>query len=223
MVYEDFTTYTEVDDDATLTVTTNKINSELTRMDALSYVIKDYTADHFGDAFEHKFKLSFTAVGVGSGLYLANACVCYTNQSVGTMAAMITNNDGFGVVDYTTIGNDYRIKVECWLEDTNDYYSIKPWSLPEVHYIKTTRSTTTLTTRIYSDSSFSILEDTITINIDSGKKQYLIGWGSRYSTTSGHKDHTRTVDLEILDLQEAVAVSHKIPNYFNSDFVPCEA
>lgn len=52
MGYEDFTTYTEVDEDSDITVTPSKCDVDTLRRDALSYVRDDNGAAHFGD-IEH--------------------------------------------------------------------------------------------------------------------------------------------------------------------------
>lgn len=64
MGYEDFTTFTEVDDDSKLTRTATRITWAIYERDDNGYFYKDYGAGHFGD-FEHWFDLDLSAVEAG--------------------------------------------------------------------------------------------------------------------------------------------------------------
>jgi len=77
MAIEDFTTYTEVDEAADITVAAAKIDFSTITQTVSSYVYKDMGVGHFSGDFEHRFTFKITA-DVGSYPYvelymLANA------------------------------------------------------------------------------------------------------------------------------------------------------
>jgi len=87
--YEDFTTYTEVDEDNDITVYTNEIDVDTMRRDAVSYVHKDFGASHFGD-FEIQFEATCSAAsGIGASVNFFGL----TNSSF-THEDAVQNNEG---------------------------------------------------------------------------------------------------------------------------------
>ena len=93
---EDFTTYTEVDENADITVTSTKADVSTMRRDALSYVVSDKGAGHF-TTFEHDFTMWWN---VGSTYHEVIIQWAVTNQSAPTETSMYGASDGIYILVY---------------------------------------------------------------------------------------------------------------------------
>lgn len=78
-VFEDFTTYTEVDEDGDVTVTAPRIDWVSMRRDAETYVWKDFGVDYFGDLLI-KYEVNVTDLEAGDATSASIATtICFSN------------------------------------------------------------------------------------------------------------------------------------------------
>ena len=191
--FEDFTTYTEVDPNSDITVTSSKLDVDTMRRDALSYVRKDKGSGHFED-FEHLVTIPLTSVSadhMGLGHWvIANSSDTHVQRD--------DNNDGLSITSYRWPTATYRIFLKDHTNDGEDFYVT---SINTTYYLTIERSSTTCTCKIYSDVSRETLLDTLTITCGTGTYQYIYGISSRENPSSGSR--TATGYTENLDLQEA--------------------
>ena len=171
MAVEDFTTYTEIDEDGDLTVTATKIDVSTMRRDALSYVRVDKGAGTIGEFFHY--------ITVHVGTYNTNASCgvwAVSADPSNTIEQMSDNDDGicvelrgtqFFVTDYTNNNFDSYIH-----NSTNTTY-----------YLTVRRYNAGVMVRFYSDSDRDTLLDTLHINSGVNTYQYLYGLVSREGST----------------------------------------
>lgn len=193
MAYEDYTTYTEVDN-ANNDITVNGANSvtgnTLTRTDT-AYLYDDKGAAFFDD-FEHYHDCkpisstvhsSYAACWgisdtIGDVADWANGiCVFVWRTGVTVPQFMLYERGGAGVIDQS-------INVS--------------WNTR--YYLITDRNDTVLTTKIYSDAAHTVLVDTMTGACDTTAYRYIFGIAS-YDTSSA--PYSITMDCYNLDIQEA--------------------
>jgi len=195
MVYEDFTTYTEVDSAGDLTVTANNVDIDTMREDAVSYVFKDQGANHFGD-FEHLIQGTYTTSQVSGRFGIESL----SNNLPLTQQKMIDMSEGLYATFFRSSagGNPYQIFLKDYNTadvDTMDLGAAPPYT----RYMTFKRTGTTATLKIYTDAARTVLEDTLTITCVNDLYRYNGVAASR--GTAGQTDHA-TGDIDNLDLQE---------------------
>jgi len=196
MATEDLTTYTEVDPESDLTVTSSKVDIDTMDFDYDAYVRADKGANHFGD-FEHLVTSEFTAY---SALW-TTSCFWALGDGVGDVSYtdMNTVNKGlFARMRWTGSAVEARLK-DC-TNDNTDVWAGASTATP--YYMTIERSGTTLTCKIYSDASRTTLEDTLSITCGTDLYRYIFATMAGGSST-GSREYTGYV--EDLDLQEAAA------------------
>lgn len=171
---QDLTTYTEVDSAGDLTVTSTKVDFDTMQVVADAYLYKDFGAGYFGD-FDIDFEAEITASATGSIAVLIGI-----GNTAGSRADWESANDGMFLYALNNAGN-----IELWLKCSNtdnlDSYTPAAGSTMALRYFSFKRSGTTLTLEIYSDSSRTVLVDTLTVTSESGTKRYLHAVASRDS------------------------------------------
>lgn len=163
MAYEDFTTYTEVDTESKVTVNQNSILSIATLSSNDSYVYKDFGAGHFTQNLHHRFKTKAF------------------NQSIqGYRDVWIISNEignENGLSNFLIITWQYPpitlVVAEVVSDSTQDSDSTTLVSINTYYYIDVLREDSSLTIKVYSDSDFSVLVDTLTITIANTAYRYL--------------------------------------------------
>jgi len=203
---EDFTTYTEVDEDGDITVTATKCDVDTMRRDALSYVRKDKGAGHFTD-FEHLVTCRCTAGDNG-----ANCGIWALSNGSNTVAQMITNTEGLSCVFY----HGAAAALALILVDRNSGNSDTSIALVEgtIYYLTIERNDTTLTCKIYDDSDRTNLIDTLSVVCTTLAYRYAFGIISRED--SGTPTPTLTFYSEDLYLQEGGEGAEEWSNSLNS-------
>jgi len=193
---EDFTTYTEQDEGADLTVTSTRVTgtSMETNGDKF-YVQKDFGASHFTD-FSHLLTVTQTADSTDSlwGVWaMGNVSGDLEDLNVnGTgLQLFYLDNDQLGIYDISTDSYD---------ESTG-------LSNSTVYYLTISRSGTTFTCQIYSNSGRTTLVDTISITSVSTAFRYLkvvagLDIAGVGKTASGY--------VENLDVQEAAGSARRV-------------
>jgi len=197
MALEDFETYTEVDDQVVVTVATNTISwVALSNDDGTDpvYVYSDKGASHFGN-FEHLFSFD-TSNPSANTVYAVPWAV---GSAVGQWAGM---NDSLLLYDARQISSSklYLREFEGGVAGDYDLYAGSSIRF----YCTTERDGTTLTCKIYSDSSRTTLLDTLTITCHAVACRYV------YPISNVPADNNRVLDGHTydLDLQEGGEETH---------------
>lgn len=162
---EDFTTWSETDESGTVTVTSSTVTVTNQEMNDLSYVRYDFGAGNVGD-FTFTFKCQTSIAGSGRGM----SYVVVGNSGDVSRDDLETNTSGiaFQYNRWWTNGrwqiHDYTNTNEAYYEDT---YGADRW-------VEFTRSGTTCTAKIYSDSGMTTqLGSDLSITCGSDTYQYV--------------------------------------------------
>lgn len=193
MTYEDFETFTVVDEGADITVdSATKITVDSMIKNVDSYVYKDYGSEHFGD-FEHLLKFHDTSVaGTSDGLAYMYVLSNGANHTIADVAAA---NEGIGIY----IANAYAVlTLRCWETDDADTVNLDNQT---DYWLTISRSGTTVALDVYTDATRETLFDSISITSTTTTFRNLGVVGSREAIGTEHNSFT----VEDLDLQEVVA------------------
>jgi hypothetical protein len=196
MAVENFTTYTEVDEDSDITVTATSISADTIRRDATSYVKFVYPTDTFGN-FVHKFDFNFSAASADTAL----CQVWMLSNSSNTLQEAVTNNDGIGAFVYRNTSGSYRFYLQEYVTDVQDFTD---WgSPPGARYVTIQRNGAVLTAMIFTDGARTVLEDVVQITCPTTAYAWVFGLSSRDAAPTDTP--TVTVSVSNLDLQFAGA------------------
>jgi hypothetical protein len=193
-MYEDFTTFTEVDIAADrIQKTANHIDHRAER-DETTYLYKDYGAAHFGD-FEHKIKakmVSGDAGGQSAAWMLANDLGNYKALSDGSKTYIYlrlqhnATDDQVSLIEVNS-GTSYK-------DHNVDGFGLGDWI-----YAKLVKSGTSLTCYLYSDSGYSTLVDTLSLTLHADHSfRYLYGCNTYNDASNFHI----ITDVENFDIGE---------------------
>jgi hypothetical protein len=184
---EDFTTYTEVDPNSKISVTSSKVEFDDLSTGTTAYVRKSFGAEHFGD-FEHLLEFGKPDSPVGkyhSGLYWAVADDYPTKQS------MYDNDNGILIYTWAQGDNLWFIDAE---NSTSDGSNI---TRQITYYLTVERSGTTAICKIYTDSERTNLHDTLSVTCTTTKYEYVYA-----PANYGHDSYSIYGYVANLDLQE---------------------
>lgn len=192
MALEDFTTYTEVDGQACLTVIAAKITAlQIRNSNTDSYVYKDKGAAHFGN-FEHLHSgENYDSGTTDNGAY----CLVWgISDTVNDFA-----NWANGIFLYYSLDPGIN---KHWLREreANAWGDLDGYAGTRFtrYWYTTKRAGTTLTCKIYTDAARTVLVDTLTIT--------CINTTLRYMYAISSLANTDTDDMNVysydLDLQE---------------------
>ncbi len=198
---EDFTTYTETDSDGDLTVTASKIDIDTMLGNAVSHVVKDKGAGHFGD-FEHLEKVVITSVTNSSA---RRTHIYHSLSNIGnpTWGNLDTADEGLCVYCYIWVGWP-RVVIRDFFDNAEDIYS-GAGECPQTYYLTIERNGTTATCKVYSDADRTNLLDTVTITCQTTTYQYISALGSG----GYYENESVTGSNEALDLQETGGETEK--------------
>ena len=194
MGYENFSTYTEVDEGDDITVTSSKVQWVNMNRNVTSYVYKDFGAGHFGD-LTHDITVQFNSSnniahflwwGLGnkiddlSGFWSTGgveSLMCSGYQNSGTYVFYARSGSGFGTDN-------------CNISANTPYYCT------------VTRAGTTMTVEIYTDAEKTSLFDTLSITCTATTLRYLYACMSNDSALAGGNAYGFSQNF---DLQEGGA------------------
>ena len=194
MSTENFSTYTEVDTNNKLTVTTSKATAADADRDEYVYLYKDMTTDHF-DALDVDFELFIEASSVEDGL----AGVAITN-TIGSIPQFENPDVTVYIVDVASFARILLVRGALIANDQSINLSFDT-----VYYCTLTRAAgnTTCNCLIYSDSGKTDLLDTLGVtDYGSVKWRYVYGF---VNYNSGHSGLNFDGYTQNLDLNEVVA------------------
>jgi len=192
---EDFTTYTEVDPNAHISVTASAITGSDILRNEDAYVYDDKGASHFGNfEFLVTSHTDFSGTDQYSEVWFA---------VVGDEVDGAYNiNYGLGMSWRRNSGPNYltlRLSEQDNRSETHDNYTNRSYDTD--YYITVSRSGTTAVALVYSDAARTVLIDTLTITCLTTACQYIYGVQAYDSNTS----YGWFGEVSDLDLQEAVA------------------
>ena len=186
---EDFTTFTEVDENGDIAITANKIDVLDMNTDAISYVWKDYGVDHFTGTWEHLLKVVWTAAD-----QYALCGVWGVHASYGTYQDL-KSFEGIGIYLYRP--GTYNISIRDYGNNTTDTYSAGGYG---TWYLKFARDGANLVScYIYSDEARTNLLDTLS---DTLAGDFRYGCAATSRDNPGYY-YEISCSVEDLDLQEA--------------------
>ena len=205
MANEDFTTYSEVDEDEDLTVIASKITCSTMRRDALSYVRDSKGVGHFGD-FIHNVKVVWTYVSGSGGI--AGFWGLSNNQN--TWQQMTDADVGLIASVFQYLTAKYHYLRDCF-DDASDFTTLIGY---DTLWITVERDGATLTAKLYSDDWGGTLVDTLTLTCQTTTYEHIFGILSQ-ETDDADAAETISLDVEELDLQEVVGWTGKIMGVTN--------
>jgi hypothetical protein len=191
MAVEDFTTYTLVNGNGKLSVTSTRATAATwdTRQD-LGYAQFDKTTSHFSGDFSHLVTIDATSIDATNGIVcawiLSNATGDLHTQQAGSLSFLAVFFQGTTLI--LRDGNVGTLTSDTWGAATNTIY-----------YLTIARVGTTTTCKVYSDSGRTTLTHTLSITPSAATAfQYV-------AVAAGYNDSNNGLFsgyVENLDLQE---------------------
>lgn len=191
---EDFTTWTEVDVDGRITVTSSSIN--MTTISTLenkgAWVYRDMGAAHYGDTFSDPMTFEFAIHNTPAN----------NDPFIEVWGLANVTNPGkytspFAAVAVTEVS---RVYLYCWDDEKEykDYTSSGFVSVNTTYYCTINRASNLFTLKIYSDSKRTTLLDTLTCDDGSSSYRYVFGFAP-YNTTAGRLITATVSNLDIAE------------------------
>jgi hypothetical protein len=175
---ENYTTYTEIDEDGDITVTDYTITFDTMRRDAISRVQFDYGANFF-DEFQHELDVNMTDIEAGDASDRSSPMVWAVANSLGPWVGDVQNSDSIAVwINQVGATDDqYQFHI-TWFEAgaLQDQVIGIVRNVNEEVYLVMNRTDDDFFLAVYSDSSRSTLNETLTIlNVANTQFRYLYG------------------------------------------------
>lgn len=198
LTVEDFTTYTEVDQNSHLSKTAYHVDFKAYYNEDC-YLYKDKGANHFGSVWEHK--IDVTAIDrSGNSLALceglANAIDDYKHAG----------NEVGVYIYYSNGAASYRIYLFEYYSST-EYVQAYSISAGTSYYLTIKKDGTALTCKIYSDSARTNLLTTLSLTLHADLSYQYV-----YAAQSSNTGSAYWLDVDIgnLDLQEGGAIVKEV-------------
>jgi hypothetical protein len=192
VVIEDFSTYTEVDPNNKLSVTSSTVSATWINEGDTAYVRDSKGAGHFKD-FAHLFEAYMNDQGAGYFYF----CPWAISNGSSTWSAMGTADEGIAVYNQSFNSVYCRWACQDFTNDNSDYGNLQ--TLDTLYYAKVERNGTTFTVAIYSDSGRTSLVDTLTITCaaaSSASYEYVHGWANAGSGADVNSAYSQNLDLQ---------------------------
>jgi len=201
MGYEDFTTYTEVDPNNKITITSTKVSWASYNNAEEAYVYKDYGVDHFDGDFTHQFICQYanvTGEPIIARWLLANAIDDYWDL-------FDANEDS---MDFISVTGEWQLEI---MESGSQSYDHESFgSSPGTDYYVTidrdddggANGTGQLTAEIRTGSHTGTLQETLTVDSGAGEQndfRYLYSANTANWADSGSYEdgYTQNLDLAV--------------------------
>jgi len=200
MATEDFTTYTEDDTPARLTVTTSKVAASGLDGDEDCQVYSDKTAGHFGTTFEHLVTVTpQSETGAGD----PHHAVWAVSNTLSNRSVWQASLEQALFCGFRQDSDEIRF-MECEAGTTDIYDYLSDFNGITFYLTAERTGDTTATLKIYSDAARTTLLDTLLQNVPSGRSYRYI-WGFNSNNAAAATGQIAAIDVENLDLQEAAA------------------
>jgi len=190
---QDLTGYTEIDAGGTISSTANLFTNAVTTMVHETYSYKDFTAGYFDGDFEHQFKINVTAASAGVQMFpwlIANL----VDDAKGIDDA---NGDFLGIwIGF--VGAGYAFVAEECDGGTLTIDVSSELALATDYWVTVTRDESvgtygTLYCYIYSDACRSTLVDTLTVTLNTSKKDFRYLYAFSAYKDGGAEDSSWTM------------------------------
>jgi hypothetical protein len=200
---EDFTTYTEVDGGADTAYTTTAGSVQFTvPRDETSYIYKDFGTDYFNGDFEHRVKVNINGGGIAYVWGLANSLNDFKtiiDASEDYLAVMFNSGNQLAGI-FESDGGSSESDTFTYADSTDYYLKIKR--------DESVGTYGTLYCYVYSDAAYSVLVDTLSIEL--GEKE---DFRYMYVLSSHNNSNATELSGTISNLQLDTA------NYFDGNLV----
>ena len=201
MVYEDFTTYTEVDPNSHLSKTTNHVDHKGYRNEDC-YLYKDYGTGHFVTV---NHKIDAKAVSAGSKDYSMSAFWMLSYDTVDDVCGLQTGSKSCFGARLVTDTSGTKVYFQLFETYGGSWYTsaVLEVSFNTQYYCTITKSGTTLTLHVYTDSArtqeVSGSPKTLTLHANYNCQYLFAGNVYNYGVDT---DNWIDVDIDNLDLQK---------------------
>jgi hypothetical protein len=200
---EDFTTYTEVDGGADTAYTTTADSVQFTvPRDETSYIYKDFGTDYFSGDFEHRVKVNINGGGIAYVWGLANSLNDFKtiiDASEDYLAVMFNSGNQLAGI-FESDGGSSESDTFTYADSTDYYLKIKR--------DESVGTYGTLYCYVYSDAAYSVLVDTLSIELSEKEDFRYI-----YVLSSHNNSNATELSGTISNLQLDTA------NYFDGNLV----
>jgi len=201
MANEDFTTYTEVDENNDITVTSSTVSwTSLSRGDN-SYVYKDHGVDHFDGDFTHQFEMLIENADVT----VPRQVMWMIANAINNEEALISASEDLQNIFYYDNTNLYLRVVEGGASASTDIFAAFVEGTP--YFVTVSRdddgganNTGQLVAVIRTGSHTGTIQDTLTVDCSAGEQndfRYLYACAT-YDTGHNNRDcdgYTQDMDL----------------------------
>jgi len=218
---EDFTGYTEVDPDGTVTVAADTITFTDFDRNATAYVYKDFGAGYFSGDFVHQMKLI-----VSDFDYTSRAAVHMLANTVDELFGIqMGSGDAIGV--YVDGPNDTKYDLVLFEIDGGTLYTSTYENLGKLvdfHLVierdESVGSYGRVTCHVYADETHTWLLETLTLDLHSSKKDFRYLYGLCAYDTGSSAELSGTVEDLLLDT-DGVHQNTEHVTYASDDYLTC--
>jgi len=197
---EDFTEFTEVDSDGDITITASKMDVDTMSKGADSYTYKSHGASHFGD-FDHLLDV-YTGNEGTEGYGNRAGCWAVVDNPGNYSDAKYTHHEGI----YVWVVHPDASRIFTLIDYSNNEDDSGGISVNTKYYLTISRSNTTATCLIYTDSGRTNLHDTLSITCGTTAYEYVQGVCSQDQGSANEASYY----IENLDLQEGGPTTYEI-------------
>jgi len=185
--YEDFTTYTEVDAAARLTVDTNAITCTHFTRDDYGLVYRDYGIDHFGPTWKHELKTTCDCTPGKTTLYGMTATWAIANTIADLKDWSTLNAEAIAII-WQRIDPNLILYLQDFNTNNNQTHDFGVANQLFTTYPTIERtSETAVECRLYSDAGRTLLIDTLHITTSGGiRHRYIYGTAGWDVGSAGH-------------------------------------
>jgi len=187
MVLEDFYTYTEVDPLGRITIVdANEVKTRCYRDDFGTYIYKKYDKSDFSSNFVHTLEIEQPTAGSNP---FARGAWYGVSTSIG-----VCRNWTNGICIYTYDGKMY---LKCFDPVSGNLSDNCNFFIGTRYYVTLTRNHASVTLQIYTDSSRTVLHDTLTSTCNAHDDFEYVYAGSAFPTNSAFNVYVETRDLDL--------------------------
>jgi hypothetical protein len=180
---EDFTTYTEVDGGADITVAASSLTLDNLERDETAYVYKDFGSGYWSGDFDIRCKVNLSSVVQASWI---NVLTLTDDNSGNIKDIKDASGSSLGIILYGTDDSTFTARIlEINAGANSNAEGTVELSESTDYYIRHKRIGTTVTLEIATDSNFSAIVETVTKTVTVKSFQYayaISSWDTSNST-----------------------------------------
>jgi hypothetical protein len=176
--YENYTTFTEIDEDGDITVTDYTITISSLRRDAITRVQYDYGVNFFNE-FQHELDVNITDIEAGDISTRSHPLIWCVANALGQYVGVVSASDSIGIWIQQLGSTDDKYQLQLtWREGgvLQDQAIGITRNVNEEVYLIINRTDNDFWVEIYSDASRTTLNETLNINdISNTQFRYFYG------------------------------------------------